>query len=326
MKRIICILIILFIFFLSSCNKVSYPEPPSADNEFERLIEFYGSKEGEYEVPSPSPYVYKNWSCRTFEEGICYINEIVIATYKTSWQVNGNYLHEFELDTNFKGTEISKTFYVPEILYNDESHDYHTFSDILFKNGEKYLLLLCREINQCIVSEYFVFVYDRLAIKMTHEGKLDVENSTMCGDGFYERVENEDIKKAIDENRFIEYLLESTKDNAKVRNRRAILKTLDFQSILYQSQNVVKVKISKSEIDGLWAFNSRRYYCTVKEVYKGDLSVEDTRYIYLPAHLVKVGGTYILALREGGSLSSRNSIYGIEDEENVKAVLAELEK
>ena len=169
-------------------------------------------------------------------------------------------------------------------------------------------------------------IHPRIAIKLNKDGKIDIENSRLCNYNFYECIEDEDIKKAIDENKFIEYLLEATKDNARLRNRREILKTLDFQSILYQSQNVVKVKISKSEIDGLWAFNSRRYYCTVKEVYKGDLSVEDTRYIYLPAHLVKVGGTYILALREGGSLSSRNSIYGIEDEENVKAVLAELEK
>ena len=81
-KRVICILIVLSILLLSSCNRASDPQPPSAEKEFEQLIEFYGSKEGEYKRSAVDAY-YMNWECRTFEEGIYYINEIVSATYKT---------------------------------------------------------------------------------------------------------------------------------------------------------------------------------------------------------------------------------------------------
>lgn len=325
MKRFLCILMIFLILFLSSCNKESYSRLPIVEKEFEQLIEFYGSKEGEYESRAG---IYHNWGCMNFEEGIYYINEIVSATYKTSWQVNGNYLHEFELDTSFKETEIPQTFYVAEMLYNDKSYSYHTFTDILFEKGEKYLLLLTRQITRDLVSEYFVFVYDRLEIKMTEDSKLDIENSTMCGESFYEKIKDSEIKKAIDENRFIEYLLEATKDHAKLRNKEAILKTLDFQSILFQSPNVVKVRIIESKVDGLISIFTRQYSYIVEEVYKGDMTVgEIENWAYLPAHIVNVGETYILALKQNGStLSSRNSIYGIEMEDNVKAVLAEFEK
>ena len=189
MKRLLCILMIFSILFLSSCKKEAYPQPTSAEKEFEQLIEFYGSKEGEYEDKEACTAVM-DWPCPDFETCIYYINEIVTATYKTSWQVNDHYLHEFELDTDFKETGISKTFYVPEISVNIWDCN-HSSRDILYEEGEKYLLLMTRTIGPYMVSEYFKIVHQRMAIKLTDGGKIDIEDSILCKHNFYESIKKD---------------------------------------------------------------------------------------------------------------------------------------
>ena len=182
---------IFSILFLSSCKKEAYPQPPSAEKEFERIIEFYGRKEGEYEDNSSCIGV-QDRPCSDFDYCLDDITDVVAATYKTTWQINGNYLHEFALDRDLSGRGVPDIVYVGEICLAIMD-DGHSTKNIEYEKNEKYLLLLTRMIDGCMVSDFFEFAHQRLKISLKEDGEVDFEKSTLCNSPLHKRIKDKNI-------------------------------------------------------------------------------------------------------------------------------------
>ena len=336
MKRIICILIIVATLFLISCNKA--PEQKKEPlSEYQRWL--YSHPQGEYD--NTNSELFYDWECPSFDYVMDRITDVVKATYKTSWQVDPSYMedpdyiHEFEVLEYLRGEKQEKTVYVYE---NPSGWDGHSTYDIEYEKGKSYLLLLRRDITPFENGPKLTSVAYEMYIPLTADRKIDTLSSRYCRFSLEEKIKDEALKAALLDGNFAEALLEKIKENPYKLNHAGFIEETDMESILKRSEQVVRVKITKSHRVSENYF-SEIYNMRVKAVYKGDCNVGDTNLLILPRDFQE--GEYIIAIQRIyqkpfsnlfgdilGSfvITSKNSIYEIEAEENVKVVLSELEK
>ena len=180
-------------------------------------------------------------------------------------------------------------------------------------------------------------------IPLTSEGDIDISFARYCRYGLDEKITDEALKTALYKGTFtfVETLLEKIKGNPYKLNYANIIEKTDMESVLKNSENVFFVEIVKTmqSPSGPQNYFCERRCIRVISVLKGDCENGELYSVILPVNIKD--GKYIIAVqnRVGGGfsllfgrdsaefvISSKNSIYKVEEEENIKAVLAELEK
>ena len=332
MKRIICILIILSMLLLASCNRKSPQETFTESNEMETLLKQANALKGEYTgfpVTTSAHHL-----CGAFDEyGIDHVTDIVKAKYEETWYASPCYVHKFRIVENLRGKGNEKTIYVVDTVIGSTKDTPEETFDLKYIKDKGYLLFLRREIDPFMMSDLFTPAYKGLYIPLHEDGKVGIDNATLCKTSLKEQITNEEIKQAISEDKFVEYFVSATKDNEERKNSYGISESTDISRIIEESSYVVKITVQKlsgnSIAQEMLPFYQAEYICTVQKCYKGDLKEVTELEVYLPKYRIYQGETYIIALKNfcGKNIpSSRNSIYRVEAEENVKALLSELEK
>ncbi len=324
MRKSICISMVILLIFLSSCSSVDHVDDSTdATRWIEGILET--AVEGEIDSLSYDTYDAK---CPEFSSSLKYLTDIVKATYVTTYQVDTNYVHKFNVIEMIRGEASEKTIYVNSKPMECSSHD---FIKIAYEKGSNYLLLLEKQYTPFTEEPQFTFIGDSIIIPLSADLTPDLESMTICKYKFEQYSLGNKWDSLLKKGDFIEGLIELTKDNPTYFKWPSnILTEGDREAVLKRSDHVVMIKVDSEGYDDTrdWFYVERRTGMVIRDLKGSCADVKDVE-IRLPINKVERGKTYIFALMgspEGALyLTNINGIYDVSELDEIKDILEGIE-
>ncbi len=315
MKRIISILMFLFVLFLSACNT------PSSSS---KLPENGLSNTPDSKLPDA---LYEYF---TFEEALLeYPPTVVVIAQYVGQKPFGEYLTEYE-------------FAVQERIINNAADRIFVYVENINAKVEKDIVFRPEDINFDTKTEYLLPLRKLTSVYgKTHENGfvflrniiIDLNtpsNSIMYSESLSKHSTGLDLaSKNVTRQQIISYVYELTKNNPPART---FIKSEVTEDIIEGSPYVVVVEINKplrlrNEQDTKDWMETDIYYTTVIQTLKGDVKDGDELVVIFFADTVFPGERHIVALAstyEEGSwyhFSSRNSLFSMEQQKQIEEIL-----
>ena len=285
----------------------------------EKIAGITNESEGEAESREPLTQWGIDYLYVPFENLLGNITDIVKAKYLGTIDNNPNYIHEFEVQEVVKGVCEKTTIVVWSTPMNISFGWYdidnpppvtgYDTKNIEYEMGKEYLLLLKRQCNVYIVGDMLQFIDDSICIPIGHNGLPDIEKSTMYNTEFKLHVTDNDLITDIENEQFLENILESTKNNPTIFGDISV-KNAEIDYALNNAEYVLEIQIESVSYDYYVSYY-RNCVCNVKYVFKGKLE-EEQLHVKLPTSKAEEGQKYYVALKNeqsGFSLVTQNSVW-----------------
>ncbi len=321
MKKLISLLLISVILLLSvGCNSQEKPnesvsETTSAEVKPIALTTYKVSSDKKKDrtwrmLRTSSGY-------RRFEDYLNNVTHIIKAKFSESFEIEYENVLNFEISEVIRGELIDKTIsviYSPcEYQGGEGEVDFFSTYPVEYNMGNEYLLLL-RRVSTPYLDEDILHPIDdgSLIIPLDANGNADIKQAKIYQQELTNWIGDASLKTAIEDGKFLEKLLEITKDNPSVFNSYGdLLNETDIYRILSGASNVFFIEIKeKLEYDNEYnkSFYIGDYKCEVFKTVKGDPDILNGT-IRLPIDKVEVGKKYLVALDDYGFLVGRNAIF-----------------
>lgn len=317
MKKLISLLLISVILLLSvGCNSQEQPSESVSETTGTEVKQIALTT---YKVSSDKKksrtFISANshWQCQYFEKYLDKTTHIVKAKFLESFDIEWEKVVNFEISEVIRGELIDKTI---SVIYNPIGYlnngEHFSTDTIEYKVGNEYLLLL-RRVSTPYLDEDVLHPIDdgSLIIPLDANGNADIKQAKIYQQELVNWIGDESLKTAIEDGKFLEKLLEMTKDNPSVANSYGeLLNETDLVRIVSGASNVFFIEI-KAELE--YNGNGNLFYigdykCEVFRTVKGDPDVLNGT-IELPIDKVEVGKKYLVALDDYGFLVGRNAIF-----------------
>ena len=267
---------------------------------------------------------------RSFEELLNDVTDVIAVKHSGSILKNGIYYHSFSVIKSVRGNPTEESITVSHIGDSDNIRIDDIEKDVSnneqFKKGCKYLLLIKRRADAFSETDNFELVEKSLIIPLDENetAYLNDNDSLIYGKPLKKYISKE-TQNAFSDKTLEAYVAELVKNNPLLIYDNGFIKETDVKSVISGSQYIFRISL---EHEGIKSFNGDRttYDCKIKLVYKGEFK-ESIVSVILPSDKVEIGKEYIVAVNlvadshDLFKISSRNSIFSIEDEDLIREVL-----
>lgn len=296
MKKIFIILVLLTImsllFTLTSCNQGSTDTTVSEEDvESSPKIEYHSSA---------------SYTIYTFEEICDFATDVVIATFEGHRPYSVDDYSVTEYTFNVKDRILGNSADVIKVYTQSSSDDMDGFLyPISIYPKYEYILILENETTVYDNTVIYSFILNT-AINLTDP------NDSMAYGQCINKFSTFDFVNSTREDT-IDYISELVKDNTP---SIPLEESPTLDTVINNSENIVSVKVNKCDLTSTDVFHDiGYYYCTVTEVFKGDLIVGREIRIILDNKDLKDTDEIIVAFNKGSntfySLSTKNSAFPI---------------
>ncbi len=256
----------------------------------------------------------------TFEDAIDHATDIVRAKCITVSDEYDHLLYEFEVLERYLGEDGINTIHViihknRLVVVGNETGNLSFYEqDISYEPNEEYFLVLERQVDALDPVDVY------LQSGNSYLPCANLSASTMYGQPILNHSQITSLKSNEDvANYIIHYLETHPIENRPLFNGTKAIDSDDMETIIKQSEFVLKVKIDKRPYRP--AKNRETVDCTVITVLKGDIEADTPIEIIFPIDSVREGKTYIVALTYLGSssfiLSSKDSLFKASKEKKI---------
>ncbi|MDR2728873.1 MAG: hypothetical protein LBB56_07050 [Chitinispirillales bacterium] len=270
------------------------------------------SSPAKIDIPKKSEYL-------VFEEALTeYTTDVVVAKYVSQKPFGKDSIeYEFSVIDRVLGNAPDKIY-----VYASDESGYNL--EGLFTDSNYLLALEYIWYPGSLVNEDGYLFNQGLVIDLKTPSRSKMAGGALARRSARLDFNNNNLKKET----IISYVKELTKNNTP---KREFIKSERIEDIVNNSENVLIVEVlekGKFLSDGMsdWA-TTDKYYCTVIETIKGNISVNSNVFMVFFADTVKPGEQYIIAIQpvEEGSnmynLTSKKSLFKMEQLDEIMRII-----
>lgn len=266
-------------------------------------------KKEEFEI---SPKISERYF--TFEEVLDGSTDIVKAKCLDVVNYEDNLEYTFQLTERYVGEDIGEIFYLYVM-------DWMVDRTPTYEPEQEYFLMLWRTRDVYAEHDKYINYTHRLYLPCS-----SFDQANMYDEAITEHSNMESCATAEElEQYIVEYLANHPIEDRPLYVGVDYIDSSDMKTIVEQSEFVAVVQVKELHNFLYDAWDRDDWLCTVMNVLKGDLEVDEEIDIIFPKDAVRVGDIYIvtLASTDGSiySFSAKNSIYPISELDQIQEYL-----
>ena len=276
--------------------------------------------------------VIEDYPYRTLNDFFPWATDIVKARFiGATTESNGWRNYEFEVIENLRGLGDKEKIVVEDLPANcyvsgeNINISFSTY-DVQYKQGNSYLLLLCRSTSVYIEEYTFSFVHNSLIIPLDSQMNSAPASGLIYGTPLSGHYGSNEIANTVSNGTFEQYVLTAVENNPMAYGDDYI-KSTDISDIIRGSEYILEVVVEYADESVSPDRDRALCDCRVVSLLKGEYNSEIALIIF-PIETYEIGETYIVAVtsRGGSSLltmSSKNSIFSTNQREDIISILYE---